>query len=102
MIVLNDIDYENPVVKYIEDRREKTVEKLRGELPLSQVKVIKSVTYKVSQKKKPYARINFVGEKGFSKSRLCFKLTPDIFIAGEILVFKDPKPPFLTIERRIK
>lgn len=97
MIVLDNIDYKNPIIKYFDGQRQKEFQTIN--FNGNKGGVIKTCTYKVSKRKNPYARINLVGEKD---DILCFKLDKDIFVAGEIIEYKQDKPPFADIVRRIK
>ena len=98
MIVLNDIDNNNPVIKYIKyNRRQKELEKIKQLFPGFQAGVIQNVTYKVSKNKKPYARIKFTDGKEY----LCFKLDSNIFVAGEIVVYSVDTHPFMRVIRRL-
>lgn len=96
MIVLDDINYDLPIIKYISGRNSE-LDALKKSNGGSKYGIIQSVNYKVSKNKHPYARIFFTdGSTG-----MIFKLTSDIFAAGEILEFK-LQDPFITVLRRIK
>jgi len=99
MLVLNDIDYQNPVIGYIKKEKKKRVLELKKKFPNYYVDMITAVTYKVSKNKNPYARIKFKMIKT-EYGLLCFELTEKIFVAGEILVFEMKKEPFIHVVKR--
>ena len=97
MIVLDDVDENNPAVKLIADGRKADLVKIRETTDKElQVGLIKWARYRVSKKNKnPYAEITFSdGTRG-----LCFSLTQKILVAGEILVYSkdNPELPFIEI-----
>ena len=97
MIVLDNIDWENPIIPYIYGRVPDKIKELKEEHPKLKVSMIDSVTYKVSKNKKPYVRLGLSNEK--NKFLMNFKLTPKIYIAGEIIAYK-MQEPFLNIHIR--
>ena len=99
MIVLNDIDYDLPLIKYLKEngRKDKALQLKAKFGQYTSVKVIQNVTYKVSKNKKPYARIKFYDDEEYY---LIFNLTSKIFVTGEILVFSCFKKPFINIKAR--
>jgi hypothetical protein len=99
MLVLNDLDLNNPIINYINGKTDDLVKKVKEKYPQHQVSIIKDVTYKVSKNKHAYARLTLSGHEG--DWIMCFKLTSDIFIAGEILVYS-LKDAFIDIKYRIK
>jgi len=102
MIVLDQIDYNNPLLNIIMAKKEKiqnVLERLKSKFPECEVGIIKKVNYKVSKNKNPYARIEIQNKKD---SLLCFGLDSDIFIAGEFIVYKQNAPPFIQVIARKK
>ncbi|MCK4670868.1 MAG: DNA polymerase III subunit alpha, partial [Nanoarchaeota archaeon] len=99
MIVLNDIDYKNPIIKYINKEIEQVIETARENNPGYNVGMIEAVTYKVSKNKNAYARLKISGAS--DRFLMCFRLDSDIFISGEVLVYSK-EAPFIKIIERIK
>jgi DNA polymerase-3 subunit alpha len=98
MIVLNNIDESNPIIKYIMfDKRKAELEKVKKLVPGMQIGVIEGVSYKVSKAKKAYARIQFTDGRIF----ICMHLDSQIFISGEIIIFSSRQPPFMDIIKRL-
>ncbi|OGM01666.1 hypothetical protein A3K72_00575 [Candidatus Woesearchaeota archaeon RBG_13_36_6] len=98
MIVLDVEHLNQPICKRVLYREKYDVffERIKKKFPDKKVKIIQTVRYKVSKKKKAYARIGFEdGTQG-----LCFNLTHDIFLAGEIIVFTMDKEPFIDVVKR--
>ena len=95
MIVLDDIDEANPILRYFDDD-EKIIEELKDKNRFAKIGKISTVTYKVSKNKKPYARITTKEGDWF----MVFKLTPDIFIAGETILYSLNDRFAKIIERR--
>ncbi len=94
MIVLTDIDYKNPLIRFLQHGRKSALQQVKARYPKANVKIIKSVTYKVSKKKNPYARLNFYGD---DKQGLVFKLTSDIFVVGQVIAYTCRTEPFLEV-----
>lgn len=99
MIDLNDIDHSNPILNCISGEVNTLIEKAKEKYPNYEVGMIKNVAYKVSQNKNAYARLTITGHE--DEFLMCFKLTSDIFISGEVVVFTLQKP-FVKIAKRIK
>ena len=99
MIVLNEIDYDNPLIGLIDGSADERLSDLIYRNPNTPAGIIKNVTYKVSKNKNPYARITLHNKKD---SVLCFKLDSKIFTAGEMIAYRQDKPPFIQIIERVR
>jgi len=99
MLVLDDFDEDNPAFKYFKDGRQEEIDELKERYKNLdvEVSVIDSVSYKVSKKGKPYARIKFMNDDGYW---LCFNLTEQIFVAGEVLAWSSDQEPFISLLAR--
>jgi len=82
LVVMDDVDENNPIMKYNDDRKEerktlKTINKF------AEIGTVAQVSYKVSKNRNPYARIRTKEGDFF----MVFKLDDDIFVAGELLLY---------------
>jgi len=82
MLVLDDIDMTNPILKYFDDRSE-DIKQLRALNKFADIGVVSQVNYKVSKNRNPYAKIR-TKEDDFM---LVFELDGDVFVAGELLLY---------------
>jgi len=92
-----EVNKENPLLDYIFGKTESVIQDKMLEYPDCDVSVVGSVSYKVSKNKKAYARIQFTnGDK-----LMDFKLTPQIYLAGEVVVYRK-QDPFMEVVWRKK
>lgn len=96
MVVLDDINWESSLIRYIKGESKQILQEMISEDTSNKHGIIQQVTYRVSKNGKPYARIRFTDDN----QRMCFKLDENIFVAGEVVRYKDQDPFMEVLERR--
>lgn len=98
LIVLDDIDEKQPIVKLISGKTYDLLQEKRELLKDYQCEIIQNVSYRVSKNNRPYARIKFYNKE---EDYLCFEITSRLFTAGELLIFKITSAPFIKVYSRM-